>query len=325
MNDAPRRRDLPSRMLRLLALLQSRREWSGAELAERLGTTERTLRRDIDRLRGLDYPVVGTTGIAGGYRLTHGSNVPPLMLTDDEAIAVAVGLVGAAGGSVAGGEDSSLSALVKLEQMLPARLRPQLAALTSTTAAVTNPDAPGIDPAVLVALAAGCRDQEIITFDYRDRNEAVSSRRVEPHNLVTIQRFWYLLAYDPDRSGWRTFRVDRVHQPCHTHRPNPPRELPSPDAVSYLTRSFATASYRYTASITVQLPADTVRSRVLGPIPGSIDNDRAEQCVVQLSADSPELVTQYVAVIAALGAEISIAAPEEITNRLHHLGHRLIE
>ncbi|WP_332253222.1 helix-turn-helix transcriptional regulator [Saccharomonospora saliphila] len=325
MGDEPMRRDTPGRMLRLLSLLQSRRAWSGAELAERLGVTERTLRRDIDRLRALDYPVIGTTGTNGGYRLTPGNNLPPLLLADDEALAVAVGLVYAASGSIAGIDDSSLRALVKLEQVLPSRLRPQLAALTGTTTAVANRDTAQVDPNVLAVLAACSREQEIISFDYYDRAGQPSSRRIEPHSLVTVHGLWYLLAYDPDRDDWRTFRVDRIHRPSRTHRPNTPRELPAPDAGSYLARSFATASYRYTARMTVQLSADAVRAGVFGPIPGDINDDGPDRCTVRLSADSPQLVTQYVAVIAALGAQFSLEAPDEITARLRRMGRRFTE
>lgn len=325
VSDEPMRRDTPGRMLRLLSLLQSRRAWSGAELAERLGVTERTLRRDIDRLRALDYPVIGTTGTDGGYRLTPGNNLPPLLLADDEAVAVAVGLVQAASGTIAGIDDSSLRALVKLEQVLPPRLRPQLAALTSTTTAVANRDTPQVDPTVLAVLAACSSEQEIISFDYHDRADQPSSRRVEPHSLVTVHGLWYLLAYDPDRGDWRTFRVDRIHRPSRTHRPNTPRELPAPDAASYLTRSFANASYRYTAHTTVQLPADAVRDGVFGPIPGDIDDHGPDWCTVRLSANSPQLVTQYVAAIAALGAQFSLEAPDEITARLRHMGRQFTE
>lgn len=325
VGDEPTRRDTPGRMLRLLSLLQSRRAWSGAELAERLGITERTLRRDIERLRALDYPVIGTTGTDGGYRLTPGNNLPPLLLADDEALAVAAGLVHAASGSIAGIDDSSLRALVKLEQVLPPRLRPQLAALAGATTAVANRDTPQVDPTVLAVLAACSREQEITSFDYHDRDDQPSSRRVEPHSLVTMRGLWYLLAYDPDRDDWRTFRVDRIHRPSRTHRPNTPRELPAPDAASYLTRSFATASYRYTAQMTVQLPADVVRAGVFGPIPGDLDDHAPDRCTVRLSANSPQLVTQYVAAIAALDAQFSLEAPAEITARLRHVGRRLTE
>jgi predicted DNA-binding transcriptional regulator YafY len=314
---------MPGRLLRLLSLLQSRREWSGRELAERLGVTDRTVRRDIDRLRALDYPVDSATGTAGGYRLASGKNLPPLLLDDDEAIAVATGLVTAAGSSVAGIEESSMRALAKFEQVLPARLRPRLAALTGATAAVPHRDAPRVDPTVLAALASCCRDQEILSFDYRRRGGERSARRVEPHNLVTVQGRWYLLAYDPDRADWRTFRVDRIGRPNPTHRHFTPRDLPAPDAVTYLTRSFATATYRYTAWITVRLPADTVRASLFTQIPGEIDVHGPDECTVRLSTDSAELVTQYIAAIAALGAEFTLNAPEEITHRVRDLGRRL--
>lgn len=325
MDDGLPRRDMPKRMLRLLALLQSRRSWSGAELAERLEVTERTVRRDIDRLRALDYPVVGTTGTAGGYRITSGHSLPPLQFTDGEAIAVAIGLVSAAAASIDGIEDSSLQALVKLEQVLPARLRPQLAAFTDTAATVPSHDTPQVDPNTLAVFAACSRDQESVSFDYHDRSGRPSTRRVEPHSLVTAHGFWYLLAYDPDRDGWRTFRVDRIKQPVRTHRPSTPRELSAPDAASYLSNSFAAASYSYTAEMTVLLSADALRAGVFGPIPGTIDEAGPDRCTVRLSAEAPDLVTQYIAVIGALGAEFSLKAPDEIITRLRQLGHRLTE
>ena len=178
---------------------------------------------------------------------------------------------------------------------------------------------------MLGALAACSRDQEIVSFDYRDRADHASSRRVEPHSLVTVHGLWYLVAYDPDRDDWRTFRVDRIRRVTRTHRPSTPRELPAPDAASYITRSFASASYRYTARMTMQLSADSVRAGIFGPIPGDVDDHGPDRCTVRLSANSPQLVTQFVAAIAALGAEFSLEAPDEITDRLHHLGRRLIE
>ncbi|KGI82518.1 DeoR faimly transcriptional regulator [Actinopolyspora erythraea] len=322
MESEPTRDDLPTRVLRLLALLQSRREWSGAELAERLGVTRRTVRRDIDRLRALDYPVVGTTGTAGGYRLTSGERLPPLQLTDDEAVAVAAGLVRASGGAAAGVAESSMRALAKLERMLPARLRPRLATLARTGTAVERGDPPPVDAGVMAVLAGCAHDREIVSFDYRDRHDRPSGRRVEPHGLVTVHGLWYLLAYDPDRADWRTFRVDRIDRPARTHRSCPPRQLPAPDAASYLRDSFASASYRYTARMAVRLPAETVRAGVFGPIPGEIREDGAAGCVVRLSAESPELVTQYVAVVAALGGEFTLDTCEEITSRLRGLGNR---
>lgn len=315
---------MPGRLLRLLSLLQSRRDWSGDELAERLGVTTRTVRRDIDRLRALDYPVHGVTGTAGGYRLVSGKNLPPLLLDDEEAVAVAIGLVTAGGGSVAGIEESSVRALAKLEQVLPARLRPRLTALTTATESVPHRHGtPRLDPGVLVVLAACCRDREILAFDYRGRGGELSARRVEPHTLVTFQGFWYLLAYDPGRADWRTFRVDRIERPAPTHARCPPRVLPAPDAATYLTRSFARARYRHTARMRVRLPAESVRAGVFARIPWEVRDEEAGWSAVRLSAESAELVVQYVAAIAALGAEFTLDAPAEVTDRLRTLGHRL--
>lgn len=318
------RRDMPGRLLRLLALLQSKREWSGGELAERLGVTDRTVRRDIDRLRALDYPVEATTGAAGGYRLISGKNLPPLLLDDDEAIAVAIGLVTSSSGGVAGTAESSARVLAKLAQVLPARLRPRLTALTDATAAVPHHNAPSVDPTVLAVLASCCRDAEILAFDYRRRDGVAGARRVEPHDLVTIQGHWYLLAHDPDRADWRTFRVDRIDDPRPTYRHFTRRELPDPDAAAHLTRSFAGAEYRYTARLTVGLPAETVRAAIRTSVFGDIDAHGPDECTIRLSAESAELVVQHIATVLALGAEFIIEAPDEITRRLRELGRRLV-
>lgn len=315
---------MPGRLLRLLSLLQSRREWSGRELAERLGVTERTLRRDIERLRALDYPVFSATGTFGGYWLASGRNLPPLLLDDQEAIAVATGLVTAAGGSVADVAESATRALAKLEQVLPERLRPRLSAMATSAAAVPGGAVPRVDPAVLALLASCCRDREVVSFDYDDRSGEPSARRVEPYHLVTVRGLWYLLAYDPDRAGWRTFRLDRMRQPACTRRSFPPRELPAPDAVTYLTRSFARASYRYTARISVALPADAVRERIVAPVLGEIDADGRQRCTLRVSAESAELVAQYVAAVAALGAELVLDAPDEVRRRVRAAGTRLL-
>ncbi|MFD4369532.1 helix-turn-helix transcriptional regulator [Rhodococcus sp. NPDC058521] len=321
--DEPRRRDLPERMLRLLGLLQSRRIWSGAELAQRLRVTERTVRRDIERLRALDYAVTGTTGTAGGYRLAAGSNIPPLTLEDEEVVAVAAGLAMAGRGGISGIEDASLTAMVKLEQIFPPRLRPQLAAISRATSAAPGDDAAHVDPATLAILAACCREHEIVRFDYRGRGGRVSPRRVEPHSLVTHRGFWYLVADDHDRGDWRTFRIDRIDTPRRTHRPADRRELPATDAVSFVMRSLAAANYRYTARLTVDLSEAAVRDGIYGPIPGEIDALGPGRCQVRLTAESPDLVTQYIVLVAALGAEFILDAPPDITGRLRRLGTRL--
>ncbi|MGH8829124.1 MAG: helix-turn-helix transcriptional regulator, partial [Jiangellaceae bacterium] len=201
--------DTSARLLRLLSLLQARREWSGAELAERLDVSPRTVRRDVDRLRQLGYPVDATRGTDGGYRLGAGAEMPPLLLDDDEAVAVAVSLrTGASDGTVAGLEETSMRALVKLEQVLPARLRRRVNAVSSFTVPVPSAvAAPKVEAGLLSVIATACRDHERLRFDYRDHDAAESLRVVEPHRLVSWGRRWYLLAWDVDRDDWRTFRL----------------------------------------------------------------------------------------------------------------------
>jgi predicted DNA-binding transcriptional regulator YafY len=317
-------KDMPGRLLRLLSLLQTRRTWSGAELSVRLGVTDRTLRRDVDRLRALDYPVRTTTGTAGGYRLSSGRNLPPLLLDDDEALAMAIALAIAAAGGVAGVEEGALRALTKVQQVLPARLRPRLTALTGTTAAVIPRGAPDVDPDVLAMLAASCRDAELVAFDYRDRAGALAPRRVEPHRVVSNAGHWYLVAFDPERDDWRTFRLDRIADLRPTRRPFTPRELPAPDAATYLVRSFADATYRHTARLIVELPADAVRAGVFATIPGNIEELGANACTVRLSAESVALVVQFIAAISTLGATVQVQEmSEEVTRAVRDLGARL--
>src|SRR4051794_4307595 len=198
-----------ARLLRLLSLLQARRDWTGTELATRLGVTTRTIRNDVERLRGLGYPVDARRGVAGGYRLGTGGALPPLLLDDEEAVAVAVGLRTAASGTVAGIEETSVRTLAKLEQVLPSHLRRRVNALQSFT--VQAPGAgPTVEPRALAAIASACRDHEGLRFAYRSHDGASTRRRVDPHRLVHLGRRWYLVAWDVDREEWRTFRVDRI-------------------------------------------------------------------------------------------------------------------
>ena len=318
------RKQMPSRLLRLLSLLQSRREWSGRELAERLGVTERTVRRDVDRLRSLDYPVTGTTGTAGGYRLGPGTTLPPLVLDDDEAIAVALGLVGAAGGGVSGIAESSMRALAKLEQVLPARLRGQLATVSSAAESVPRPGIPQVDPGVLAVLARCCRNHEIVAFDYQSRAGAASRRRVEPHQLLTLTWRWYLLAFDPSRDDWRIFRVDRIDEVTPVLHRFTPRVLPAPDAATYLVESFASAQYRHKVRLSVRLPAQVVAETFDGVVRGSVDPAGPDACVVRFSADTPSLVLSQVVPIVALGAEFAVEeASLEVAVLIADVGERL--
>ncbi|MFD6952922.1 DNA-binding transcriptional regulator [Nocardiopsis sp. TSRI0078] len=313
------RGEMPQRLLRLLSLLQLRREWSGAELTERLGVSARTLRRDVERLRGLDYQVEGTPGVAGGYRLASGRDLPPLLLDDEEAVATALGLV-----TVTGVGDSAPRALAKLERVLPARLRPRLAAVRDTASAVPHVAAPvRVDPTVLGLLASLCRDRVVTGFDYRDRAGNARERRVEPHHLVAHGGHWYLIAHDTDRDDWRTFRVDRVSGPRATHRRFTPRPLPAPDPAAFLTRLFAAGVYGHTVRVTVGLSAEAFRTRFHGPLPGGVEPLDDHGCRVRISADSLDLVCQYTAAVLSLGAPFTLEAPPEVAERLRALASGL--
>jgi predicted DNA-binding transcriptional regulator YafY len=190
-------------------LLQARRDWTSPELAARLNVTTRTIRNDINRLRDLGYPVEGRPGVAGGYRLGSAAALPPLLLDDEEAVAVAVGLRTAASASIAGIEETSLRALAKLQQVLPSRLRHRVSAFQSHALPIPS-TAPQVDPDTLTVIASACRDHELLRFDYRSHSGATSRRSAEPYRLVSDRRRWYILAWDPTRADWRTFRVDRI-------------------------------------------------------------------------------------------------------------------
>jgi len=226
-----------SRTLRLLSLLQTHRYWSGAELADRLDVSLRTLRRDIDRLRELGYPVQADRGVGGGYQLAPGAALPPLVLDDDEAVALAVGLLAGAGGSLSGIAEASVRALAKVVQVMPQSLRRRVEALRTATAAPPWSDTVGAaDPAALVVLAQACRDEERIAFGYQAADGTATDRRVEPRQLVSVGRRWYLLAYDLDRGDWRIFRLDRIEQPEPTGTRFAPRCVPGGDPATYVQR-----------------------------------------------------------------------------------------
>jgi len=319
------RKNMPQRLLRLLSLLQSRRTRSGAELAERLGVSHRTLRRDVERLRGLDYPVHAATGTAGGYRL-HGAagGLPPLLLDDEEAVATAVALATAPAQGAPDTAEAAAGALAKLEQMLPARLRPRLAALGRAASALPHGNAPPLDTALLAVLAACCRDREVVAFDYRTRSGGQARRRAEPHHLVTAQGRWYLIAYDRDRADWRTFRLDRIGDVTPARRRFSARELPAADPAAFLARSFARAEYRHSVLLEVGLGAERLRERLFASVPGEVTARGPHRCGVRLSAEEPELVVQFVAAIAALEVDFALmGAPAEITRRLGALSRRL--
>ncbi|MEU4203684.1 WYL domain-containing protein [Streptomyces sp. NPDC026294] len=310
--------DLPARMLRLLSLLQTRREWSGTELAERLGVTTRTIRRDIDRLRELGYPVESTTGHAGGYRLASGTAMPPLLLDDDEATATAVALRTAAG-HLTGMEETALRALAKLEQVLPHRLRTQVAALHQATATIDwRQHVPRTDPAVLALLAAACRDHETVTFDYTTRGGAQAPRRVEPHHLIASGGLWYLLARDTGKDDWRIYRLDRVARLSPTRHHFVPRPVPGDDPAAYVADKIATAPVRYRATATVHASAETVRRRTWA-LAGRIRPLDEKSCTVDCSSDHLTGVAQT---LAALDTDYTLDAGPDVTAYLRETAER---
>jgi predicted DNA-binding transcriptional regulator YafY len=251
--------DPTARALRLLSLLQTHRFWSGPELSDRLGVSERTLRRDVDRLRELGYRVVAQSGTYGGYQLESGSALPPLLLDDDEAVAIAVGLRTAAVQGVGDGEQTSLSALAKLEQVLPRNLRRRVSALQEFTIPAVRSEA-RVQADVLAQLALGCRDHERLRFNYTARSGAQTKRLVEPHSLVPRERHWYLIAWDVDRDDWRTFRIDRLSSVSQTGLRVPPRDLSPDDAAEFVTASSVDTT-RYEATVRLRATMAEVRDR----------------------------------------------------------------
>ncbi|MGA2009262.1 MAG: YafY family protein [Solirubrobacteraceae bacterium] len=307
-----------SRLLELLSLLQARRDWPGGELAARLEVSGRTIRRDVDRLRRLGYPVESLTGPAGGYRLAAGTAMPPLLLDDEEAIAIAIGLRTAARASVTGIEDTAVRALVKLEQVLPAHLRRRVAALSSTTVTLPVPG-PTVDPQHLTVIAAACRDSECLRFLYRSRGGIDSRRQVEPHSLVNLGRRWYLVAWDRHRQEWRTFRIDRLDRPSSTGLRFTARPLPATDAAAYVKQSIAGAPSRFEATVTLHAGAEELSGRV-APEWGRIEPIDAHTCVYRTGDEDLGWLTLR---IMMLGVDFDIREPPELVEHVRALGLRL--
>ncbi len=307
-----------SRLLELLSLLQARRDWPGGELADRLEVSGRTIRRDIERLRTLGYPVESLSGPAGGYRLRAGTAMPPLLLDEDEAIAIAVGLRTAARASVTGIEETSIRALVKLEQVLPAHLRRRVGALGS--AMISPPvTGPTVDPQHLTVIAAACRESECLRFSYRSRDGSETRREVEPHSLVNLGRRWYLVAWDRRRTDWRTFRVDRLDRPAATGGTYTARELPAKDASAYVARSISDAPSRFEARVTVHASAAEIASR-LPPYWGTFEPIDAHSCEYRAGDDDLGWLAMR---IAMLGVDVEVHEPPELIEHLRGLARRL--
>ncbi len=308
-----------ARLLRLLSLLQTPREWSGNELADRLDVSTRTVRNDVERLRQLGYPVNATRGNTGGYRLGAGASVPPLLLDDEEAVAVAMGLRTAAAGSIEGIEETSLRALAKLEQVLPSRLRHRVNTLQAYTVPVVSASRlPKVDAAVLTALAAACRDHERLRFDYSDHKSSVSIRNVEPYRLVSWGRKWYLVAFDMDRQDWRTFRVDRLTPRVPTGPRFTPRDIPYGDAATFVAKKIRGIAKESRARILIHAPASVVAERIT-PSVGTVEAIDDNSCILDTGASNYETVAVY---IGMLGLDFKVDGPPEFAEFVRALGER---
>ncbi|HET6178612.1 MAG TPA: YafY family protein [Candidatus Sulfotelmatobacter sp.] len=307
-----------ARLLRLLSLFQAQRYWSGSELSRRLDVTGRTLRRDVDRLRSLGYPVHSTSGTAGGYQLGAGANLPPLLLDDDEAVAVALGLRTSASGSVTGIEEASVRALLKLEQVLPSRLRHRVAALHSFIVPLTR-QGPTVDADRLSVIAGACRDHEGIRFDYHNRTGAPSARNVEPHRLVHTGYRWYLVAWDTAREDWRTFRVDRIEGKLKTSVRFKPRKPPEGDFAAFVSKSLSSVPYPYHARVTLHAPVDAIAKRVPSSA-GVLEAIDDRSCMLHAGAQSLEGITIH---LSMLGVDFQVHEPAELIQYMRGLAERL--
>lgn len=311
--------DTSARLLRLLTLLQSRRFWTGRDLAKRLLVTPRTLRRDVDRLRSLGYPVRSSSGLAGGYQLAAGKNLPPLLLDGDEALAVSLGLRMATTGTVTGMEDAALRALVKLEQVLPERLRRRMRELHAAVAPLGR-HGPPIAHDLLIALAGACRGGERLVLRYQNHEGCASERDIEPHALVCTGPRWYLLAWDLTRSDWRTFRVDRIAGQTANGQRFLPRKIPGGDAAAYVSRALSVEPYPFKARIVLHAPLEKM-AELIPPSAGRLERIDDTHCLLQAGAPRHDALAYH---IALLGVDFEVLEPPELTAELRLLAGRLM-
>ena len=305
-----------ARLLRLLSVLQSRRHWSGRELSERVGVDARTIRRDIDRLRELGYAVEASPGLGGGYQLKPGSALPPVLLDDDEAVAVAVA-VRAAAGSVGKMEDTAVGLLAKLDQLLPSRLRKRASALHSVTVSLASSRAvPSIE--VLTRLATACRDRLKLRLNYRDRAGNATTRTVEPLRLAHTGHLWYLVAWDVQRADWRTFRTDRIQRLVSAGPHFAPREFPG-DVAQFVARSMAQVRYRYRLRLKLAGSATELVKRIPSWC-GVLEALDEASCTLSTGADSIEVLAAQVALI---GTDFEILGSRELVPELRKIAERL--
>jgi predicted DNA-binding transcriptional regulator YafY len=306
-----------ARLLRLLSLFQGRRYWSGQDLAGRLEVTSRTLRRDVDKLRTLGYPIHSTSGVEGGYQLGAGSTMPPLLLDDEEAVAVALGLRSGATGAIGGIEEASVRALSKIEQLLPPRLGRRVAALQ---AMIVTPPSTGstVDARVLSAIAAACRDHEALRFRYKDHGGTASARLVEPCRLVNAGRRWYLVAWDSDRRDWRTFRVDRIQPKVTTGPAFTPRDPPARDLAAYVSKGVWHAP-PCRARIKLRVAADAMAGQI-PPYIGMIEPIDEYSCYFETGSSTYENLAVH---LVLLGVDFEVSEPVELVEEVRRVTDRL--
>ncbi|MEU7804009.1 YafY family protein [Micromonospora arborensis] len=309
-----------TRVLELLGLLQNRRHWPGDELARRLGVSQRTLRRDVDGLQELGYPIITTRGTGGGYLLSAGAALPPLVLSEDEAAAVVMGLKEIASGAYPAFGDAALSAMAKIVQVLPVLIRRRIDSLRAVTISAegTEQRAAITDVASLTTVALACRDAETLEFTYRTRTGQVASRTIHPHRIVSVDNRLYLIAWDLDRGDWRTFRVDRIDDPRSTGKAFAPRPLPADDPVGYVRAQISSMPARYQVHATVAAPAEHVRDEVAHY--GTVEPIDDTSCQVYIAADSLDWATFC---IGALEAPVVVHGPPEAIEYMRSWGRRL--
>jgi predicted DNA-binding transcriptional regulator YafY len=306
-----------ARLLRLLSLFQGRRYWSGGDLADRLEVTPRTLRRDVDKLRSLGYPIHSTSGVEGGYQLGAGSTMPPLLLDDEEAVAVALGLRSAAAGTVEGIEEASVRALTKIEQIIPPRLARRVAALQAAIVNTGVARTP-VDAQTLSTIAAACRDHEALRFRYLNHAGTASSRSVEPHRLVNTGRRWYLVAWDTGRNDWRTFRLDRIQPHVTVGSRFVPRDPPSRDLAAYIARGIWSAP-PCRARVKLLASAEAIAER-WPPGAGLIEPIDQHSCSFEMGASSFENLASY---LVLFGVDFEVSEPAELVEQLQKLASRI--
>ncbi len=306
-----------ARLLQLLALCQAQRECPGGDLAARLEVDVRTVRRDVDRLRSLGYHVEASAGTGGGYRMGRGTSMPPLLLADDETVAVALGLLTSALGAISGIEEVSLRAFAKLGQIVPRRLHHRIEALRRSTVALTPVGEATVDAELLAAIAVACHDDERLRLRYRAHDGAESDRSVEPHRLVCVARRWYLLAWDEGRLDWRTFRLDRVLQQRRAGGRFVRRPLPRL-AQALVADAVTSGPYRYTAKVRVHAAAAEVADKMPADA-ARIEPDGPRACTLHLGARSVERLAEH---LCMLGVDFEVQEPPELIAAVRALGQR---